>query len=128
MKLAVVDDDFTSRTILKDFLEDQGYQVEAADRPEELKDLSQVNLLIMDVMIYKDRLAGINFILDQKLRGKISEQHGIIFISNYAKSSVIDELLSQLGEIHKDYEWFDKPLNLIDFHKSVKNVLRRKKK
>lgn len=122
MKVAVVEDDYAYRTMLSEFLEDQGYEVIKADAPEKLKGFDDCDAFIMDVSIPPDRMAGINFICKIQIEAKIRSDAMVVFISNFGRDS--QEIEDRLARVTR-YEWLDKPVNLVTLAKLLKQKLAR---
>ncbi len=110
MRIGMFDDEHDMRTLLSDFLEDEGHQiVTLANSPEELKDIEQCDVLIMDVAAPNDRYAGINYIINKRHENKINQDATVIFISNFGRDNKeIKILLKKVG----NYKWFDKPIEM----------------
>ena len=106
MRVAVVDDDYAARTLISEFLEDEGHVVTVIDHPHKLDDLQQYDAIVMDVMIGSDRYAGIDYILRQK--DAIGSHTRVVFISNFGQGTAI---MSRLKNV-EDYRWLDKPIDL----------------
>lgn len=106
MRIAVVDDDFTARTLISDFLKDEGHEVTVVDSPNKLSDIQEYDAIVMDVMIGSERYAGIDYILRQK--ETIGPSTQVIFISNFGRGTAI---MSRLKDVDA-YRWLDKPIDL----------------
>jgi CheY-like chemotaxis protein len=120
MKVALVEDDFSYRKMMSDFLEDLGYLVVQADQPEKLEGIERCDAFIMDVMIPPNRTGGIDYIIDLQTRERINDDTLVIFISNFGRES--KEIQDRLAQI-KNYEWLDKPVDLV----TLERLLRQKK-
>lgn len=112
VKIAIFEDDYTTRTILLSFLRDLGYTdiVVAKANPDELvelTDLNTCNVFLMDVHIPNNRYAGIEFIINNKKIQNIKEGSKIVFISDFENDST--EIQSMLHEVGEHY-WLRKPL------------------
>jgi CheY-like chemotaxis protein len=108
MRVAVVDDDYAARTLISEFLEDDGHVVDPFDHPHKLGDLQHYDAIVMDVMIGSERYAGLDYILDQKRQNRIGAATKVIFISNFGQSP---EILRRLTQV-RDCRWLDKPIDL----------------
>ena len=117
MKVVLVEDDYSYRTMMSGFLEDLGYIVVRADHPDKLESIEGCNTFILDVMIYSNRTAGIDYIIDLQTRGQIKDDALVIFISNFGRDT--QEIQDRLAQIKK-YEWLDKPVNLPSLEKLLK--------
>jgi DNA-binding response OmpR family regulator len=107
-KVAVVDDDYTTRTLISDFLTDRGFLVAAGAKPEEIDgQVEQCQAFIMDVMIGNNRYAGIDYIIEQRQRARIAPGTPVIFISNFGNDR--EEIQSRLLQAGK-HDWLDKPI------------------
>ncbi|MEW5870368.1 MAG: response regulator [Chloroflexota bacterium] len=119
-KIAVVDDDFTTRTLIVDFLEDRDFSVVHASDPNDISDQAkECQAFIMDVMIGKNRYAGINYIIEQRRNNVISPDALVIFISNFGREN--EEITSLLRQVGK-YEWLDKPIQFAKLGRLVAEV------
>lgn len=119
IKVAVVDDDYTTRTLVVDFLEDRQCDVIWSEDPDKLPEIGNCQVLIMDVMIKKNRYAGIDYIIELKQKGKLNPDTLVVFISNFGRES--DEIKTRLAQIEK-FVWLDKPINWARFAKIIRQV------
>ena len=109
MKVVLVEDDYTYRTMISEFLEDLGYVVVEASHPDKLQSVEGCQAFIMDVMIFSNRTAGIDYIIDLQTQQRIQDDTLVIFISNFGRESqAVQDRLDQV----RQYEWLDKPVDL----------------
>ena len=122
-KIVVVDDDYTARTIIADFLEDEGYDVISVENPENIGvHIADCSVIIMDVMIESDRFAGLDYILEQQKNQKIGLSTSIIFISNFGYDR--PEMQSRLQKVGK-YTQLDKPVEMTELRQILKSMETR---
>lgn len=119
IKVAVVDDDYTTRTLVVDFLTDRQCDVIWSEDPGQLPELGNYQALIMDVMIEKNRYAGIDYILELQQKGKLNPDTLVVFISNFGRES--EEIKTRLAQIEK-FIWLDKPINWARFARILRQV------
>lgn len=121
MKIAVVDDDFTARTLIAEFLEDEGYQVIKGETPEELTPrISEVGVIVMDVMIGQDRTKGLQYVRDNA--ENITKDKLVIFVSNFGqKHEGIQDLLNEIND-KVNFKWFDKTFDTAFFDTLLKYI------
>lgn len=125
MRIAVVDDDYTARTLISEFLEDEGHNVVAVDDPKGLEGVESYGAIIMDVMIGSDRHAGIDYILEQLADGKIGSHTLVVFISNFGRDTAdTRRRLQQVG----NYRWLDKPIELTELDQIIRKTTSEKEK
>ena len=112
MRIGVFDDEQDMRTLISEFLEDEGHQIiTLADSPEELKDIEQCDILIMDVAAPNDRYAGIHYVINERAKNRINQDTTVIFISNFERDhKEIKILLKRVG----NYKWFYKPIEMAE--------------
>jgi DNA-binding response OmpR family regulator len=122
MRIAVVDDDYTARTLLSEFLEDEGYDVVAIRDPNMLESIENCAAIIMDVMIGHDRYAGIDYVLEQRDSERISDEVQVVFISNFGRDST--EIRNRLQRVG-DYAWLDKPIDLPELGDILRRLVSR---
>lgn len=116
MKIAVVDDDFTAQTLIADYLIDKNYEVVKAYEPNEISSvLSQLDVIIMDVMIKHDRTKGLKYIRDNAKQDNFSSKVLIIFVSNFGREP--EEIQNLLIEVSRyiNFKWLDKSFDSIFF-------------
>lgn len=117
MRIGIVDDDYTTRKLISDFLEDKGFETVLAARPEKLLDVENCDVIVMDVRIGtepSDRYAGIDYILEQRRSRNIHPDTLVIFISNFGKDRA-KNLLQQVG----DHQWLDKPIDFVELEQTI---------
>ena len=118
-KIAVVDDDYTARVLITEFLEDEGYEVISVENPKNIgHHIEDCSVIIMDVRIEFDRYAGLDYILEQQKNQKIDPSTRIIFISNFGYDT--QEMRTRLQEVGK-YTWLDKPLEMTELRRILKS-------
>ena len=109
MKIAVVDDDTYSQTLIAEFLEDEGYEVTKADEPDVITEyLPEFDVIIMDVMFEHDRTKGLKYIRDMAQQKIILPDKLVIFVSSFGRE--LEEIPNMLMEVKQyiDFKWFDK--------------------
>jgi CheY-like chemotaxis protein len=116
MKVAIVDDDYTARTLISEYLEDEGHDVTAVDDPTKLADVEQYQAIVMDVMIGSDRYKGINYILERQSEGTIGPHTLVVFISNFGHGP---EIRSKLAQVRVHHRWLDKPIDLPELDRFI---------
>jgi hypothetical protein len=124
----IVDDDFTSRENIADYLIDLGWKVIVLKHPSEIiqeskKSLSDVlstssaNLLVMDVRFGTEEVGltqGLVYVKDLLLKNLISKTCKIVFISQFGEESTPYQQLSQsLTEAGIKHIWFNKPVDTV---------------
>lgn len=121
MKIAVVDDDFTARTLIAEYIEDEGYEVIKGETPEELTPrISEVSVIVMDVMIGQDRTKGLQYVRDNAV--KITKDKLVIFVSNFGqKHEGIQGLLNEIID-KVNYKWFDKTFDTAFFSALLESI------
>ena len=127
MKACVVDDDYTSLILLKEFLEDQGWNVTVFSHPKEfsendknLADELQGNenkLLIMDARFGRDteglRL-GLSTVEKLVASKKIRSDCMVIFVSQFGKETInFSSYKDNLKSNGIECEWLDKPVDFV---------------
>lgn len=136
MKACVVDDDYTSRILIGQFLEDEGWDVILFSHPdiksekgtqlnEELSDKS-TKLLIMDVRFGRDaeglRL-GLNSVKYLAESNTLKPNCLVLFVSqfgrDYIEFSSVEEILTK-KEIRVD--WLDKPIDYVLLNETISQV------
>jgi DNA-binding response OmpR family regulator len=122
MMIAVVDDDYTARTLIAEFLEDEGHDVNSVPDPKGLKGVENYEAVIMDVMIGAERHGGIDYILEQRDNGKISDEVQVIFISNFGRHH--PDTVNRLQKVGK-YIWLDKPIDLPELGDILRRLVSR---
>jgi DNA-binding response OmpR family regulator len=117
MRIAVFDDDEDMRTMIGDFLQDEGYEVICmAKDPRELERIEECNVLILDVRTRTDRYAGINYVIQQRALKKIPQEATAVFISNFGRGNKqIGLLLAKAGQ----HIWLDKPIELAELKEAL---------
>ena len=136
MKACVVDDDYTSRVLLKDYLEDMGWDVLLFSHPEnktehgtslaeELSD-NKTKLLVMDVRFGRDAdglTKGLKVTEILANEEKLNQDCRVVFISQFGKVRVqfdsVEKTLLTKG-IH--FEWLDKPVDFVSLNQIVQNI------
>lgn len=116
LKVYVVDDDYTARTLISRYLEDHFCNIEYFKDPNEIPVADDTKLccdvLVMDVRFGYDRTRGIDWVLEKLKYNQIDKSMLIIFISNFGNTlPEIREKLTKVEQISK-YKWFDKPIDL----------------
>ena len=136
MKACVVDDDYTSRVLLKDFLVDEDWEVVEFRHPqkkseelqtslaEELND-ETTKLLIMDVRFGRDAEGlglGLKTVKSLVEEGDIRDDFIIIFVSQFGKELIDFSDIEKLFNKHdiKNY-WIDKPVDFV-FLNEILNI------
>ena len=117
MKIAVVDDDYTARTLISEFLEDEGHSGVSAAHPDKLQNIPSFGAIVMYVFIGTERHGGIEYILRKREEKEISSDNLVIFVSNFGRDSLeIVRLLDQVG----DFEWLDKPIEMLELDRIIR--------
>lgn len=121
-RMFVVDDLYSDRTLILQYLEDNGYEVKSFKFPEEVGDqIRDCDVVIMDVQYGRERpFAGIDYIIEQIRNGVIDpEKTSIIFKSMWGRRPEIFERLQKVAK----FEWWDcsEGLELTELRK----ILRR---
>jgi DNA-binding response OmpR family regulator len=123
MKIAVVDDDYTTRTLISEFLEDVGYVTKVEKSPAQLQSIEGYDAVVMDVRIGNDRYAGIDYVLEQRRTGKLGLGTPVIFISNFGRGTAeIEGRLQKVGS----YEWLNKPIEFTELDQTLRRLLGKK--
>jgi len=116
MKIAVVDDDLYSQTLIAEYLEDEGYDVMKAYEPDDISELlPEFDVIIMDVMIEHDRTKGLKYIRDMAQQNIIIPDKLVIFVSSFGRE--LEEIQNLLNEVklYIDFKWFDKSFDAAFF-------------
>ncbi len=136
MKACVVDDDYTSLVLLKDYLEDMGWDVLLFSHPEkisekgttlveELSDKS-TKLLVMDVRFGKDAdglTKGLKVTETLANEGKLNQNCRVVFISQFGKVRVqFDSVEKTLLSKEINFDWLDKPVDFVSLNQIVQNI------
>jgi len=143
MKACVVDDDYTSRVLLRDFLDDDGWEVISFNHPEnsseenssmlvdELRDVT-TKLLIMDVRFGRDAdglWLGLSTVRQLAENAELRSDQIVVFVSQFGKDLTnfrdVEEILKVLGIKN---HWMDKPVDYTFLNQylsdSLKTVIR----
>jgi CheY-like chemotaxis protein len=126
MKACVVDDDYTSRVLLKDFLDDDGWNVVSFNHPDsnsieadtrlvdELKD-EATKLLVMDVRFGRDAdglWLGLATVRQLAENAELRNDQIVVFVSQFGKNLTgfrdVEHILNVLGIKN---HWMDKPVD-----------------
>ena len=119
--ILIADDEYGFRFPLLIYLKQKGFNAfEASNRKEIIARISDVDLLIMDV-IFPDQKEGIDIVHNiRKSENKKIKNIPVIFYSILSKDMVIDQLKDMKeGE---EYEWLQKPFEfetLLDIIKKI---------
>jgi len=106
-KILVVDDLYAHRTLIVQYLEDAGYQVNSCVTPEDVGDqILECKVVVMDVHYGRERpLAGLDYIVEEIQNGRINpDRTNIIFKSIWGRDR--PELAERLQRVGK-FEWLD---------------------
>ncbi len=137
MKACVVDDDFTSRTLMRDYLNDMGWDVLLFNHPDGTPEpdnktlpdaLSQddINLLVMDVRFGKDAEGVFKGLKETKKlaeKGHLSSRCKVIFISQFGKDiDEFEKVKKTLDEKGIENWWLDKPLDFVELDGIIQQV------
>jgi|LGVE01.1.fsa_nt_gb FixJ family two-component response regulator len=136
MKACVVDDDYTSRVLLRDFLEDMGWGVLLFSHPERIsekgtslvEDLSDNNtkLLVMDVRFGRDAdglTKGLKVTEILANEGKLNQNCRVVFISQFGKVRVqFDSVEKTLLSKGINFDWLDKPVDFVLLNLIVQDI------
>lgn len=120
--ILVADDDSTVRTLIVDWLQDEGFRTIGTYSCQEAVDIAVTefpDLVIMDVMFGHDRLGGIKACKRLKER-EDTKGIPVIFISNFGRAG--DEIAQELRGIER-MAWFDKPVDMIELAQKISNML-----
>ena len=128
MKACIVDDDYTSRVLLGEFLKDQGWEVILFVHPDkpsennntllhnELKD-KNTKLLIMDVRFGRDTdelrlgLTSVKRLVELKI---IQSNCLVIFVSQFGRDHIeFTSVENILKKNNIEFYWFDKPVDFV---------------
>ena len=136
MKACVVDDDYTSRILISEFLEDEGWDVILFSHPDKLSEKGtplneelfddQTKLLIMDVRFGRDaeglRL-GLNSVKYLAESNTLRPNCLVLFVSqfgrDYIEFSSVEEILTK-KKIHVN--WLDKPIDYVLLNEKIFQV------
>lgn len=136
MKACVVDDDSTSRVLLGDYLQDEGWKVVTfvhPDKPsevgtslvEELSD-KETRLLIMDIRFGRDADGlekGLNTVKKLAKEGKLKSECAVLFVSQFGRDRIqIDSVYESLEERGIDFNWLDKPVDTVFLNDIINTI------
>ena len=136
MKACVVDDDYTSRVLLKDYLEDMGWDVLLFSHPENktehgtslaegLSD-NKTKLLVMDVRFGRDAdglTKGLKVTEILANEGKLNQNCRVVFISQFGKVRVqFDSVEKTLLSKKITFDWLDKPVDFVLLNLIVQDI------
>lgn len=108
-KICIIEDDYTTRSVLEYILTEYGYKVSAFDSIPQESQIDEHCVLLVDVRIGARRSAGIEFAMSlppEKMKLPL------MFMSNWRKIGVqneLDELARRRGQ---EPEWLQKPIEL----------------
>ena len=121
VKLLVVDDEEIVLSLVRDALEDVGYEIELASGSQEA--LDKVSREYFDFMLTDIRMPDIDGI---ELAQKAREQNpsiGVIFMTGYANLNSAKTAIKEGA-----YDYIMKPFELNEMRQAVKNAVRKKSK
>jgi len=107
--IILIEDDYSSRLVLKSFLEDRGYELKCYKEPPAPEEIPDNALLIVDVRLGGQRAAGIQFVLSLP-EDKIKLP--LILISNWGRDRIKSDLKDLETKRKSKFRWMDKPIQL----------------
>lgn len=137
MKACVVDDDYTSRVLLKNYLIDEGWQVVVFDSPvsktenqkpnlKEVLSDKDTKLLIMDVRFGRENdglRLGLKTIKNHVESGDIKNSMVIILVSQFGKDQAdYSDLETILKDKHIFNHWLDKPVDFVILNEILRSI------
>lgn len=119
-RVIIIEDDYTVRDIISDFLEDEGYNFLSFDSTEKAREIiKSTDILIVDVRIETNPSAGVDFVISLRNNNYQFSTTKTIFISNFGKSPEIEQKLQQIGKDGREYIWIGKPLEMSELANAI---------
>lgn len=116
-RVVIIDDDDTVRSVLSDYLEDEGYEVMPFESPDEAEPvLKPTDILIVDVRLQSEYSKGVDFIIHLRNKDNKYESTKTIFISNFGRERVSLNLQKLK---FSSYEWLDKPFEMLELANAI---------
>jgi len=125
-KTLLADDDSTTRTIIADYLEDDGYEVYKFSSPDDIGEIiKECSIIFMDVRFGRDRpAAGLEYLITNIKNGDLPvDTTTIVLYTRWGHQHTdVKERRKTLAELGVKYLWIDiqSGVELIKFREIVR--------